>query len=81
MHEVATQGILVKNKRGYTTYPAYLFDIPPRRLRTDNLRKKLMIAEIRRSNSQRNFYDQGIVFMGFMKEFFRNYGVIEIPPP
>ena len=40
-----------------------------------------MIAEIRRSNSQRNFYDQGIVFMGFMKEFFRNYGVIEIPPP
>ena len=28
-----------------------------------------MIAEIRRSNSQHNFYDQGIVFMGFMKEF------------
>ena len=40
LHEVATQGILVKNKRGYTTYPAYLFDIPPRRLRTDNLKEK-----------------------------------------
>ena len=29
LHKVATQGILVKNKRGYTTYPAFLFDIPP----------------------------------------------------
>ena len=73
MQEVATQSITVKNKRGYTTYPAFLFDIPPWKLKTDNLRKKLMIAEIRRSHSQRNFYDQGTVFMGFMKEFFRNY--------
>ena len=32
-----------------------------------------MIAEIRRSHSQKNFYGQGIVFMGFMKEFFCNY--------
>ena len=58
MQEVATQSIMVKSKRGYTTYPAYLFDVPPRKLRTDNLRKKLMIAEIKRSNSQRNFYDR-----------------------
>ena len=30
MKEVATQSITVKNKCGYTTYPAFLFDIPPR---------------------------------------------------
>ena len=39
MQEVATQSIMVKNKCGYTTYPAYLFDVPPRKLRMDNLEK------------------------------------------
>ena len=69
----ATQTITVRTKRGYTTYPAYLFDITPRKLCSEILRKKLMIAEIHRSNSQRNFYDYGVVFMGFVKEFFCNY--------
>ena len=35
----------------------------------------------KRSNSQCNFYDQGIIFMGFMKEFFCNYGDIDILSP
>ena len=39
-NEVATQSIKVRSHRGYTTYPAYMFDIPPRKLKTDNLRKE-----------------------------------------
>ena len=37
----ATQTIMVGSKRGYTYYPAYLFDVPPKKLKIDHLRKKI----------------------------------------
>ena len=43
----ATQRITVCNKRNsYTTYPAYLFDVPPNDLAIDNLCRQYLIAEI-----------------------------------
>ena len=74
--EMATQTITVHSRRGYTSYPAYMFDIPPRKLKTDNLRKKLMIQEIKNSKAQEMFYKCGIEMMGVMKEFFRAYTAV-----
>ena len=68
----AVQQITVKSKRGYTHYPAYIFDNPPKKLKTDILRKKLMISEIKRSETQTEFYERGMVLMGHLKEFMRN---------
>ena len=45
----AVQQITVKSTRGYTHYPAYIFDNPPKKLKTDTLRKKLKL----RQNSMR----------------------------
>ena len=73
---MATQSIMVRSRRGYTSYPAYMFDIPPRKLKTDNLRKKLMIAEIKNSKAQEEFFKRGIEMMGVMKEFFRIYAAV-----
>ena len=50
-----------------------MFDIPPRKLKTDNLRKKLLISEIKNSKAQEQFYKRGLEMMGVMKEFFRMY--------
>ena len=75
IQEVATQNITVGIRRGYSTFPAYLFDIPPKKLKTDNLRKKLMIAEIKRSHTQRRFFRKADIFMSHMKEFFRMYAL------
>ena len=69
----ATQCIMVCNKRkSYTTYPAYLFDVPPNDLAIDNLRRQYLIAEIERSKKQNLFYDNAISFMGFAKETVRS---------
>ena len=65
----ATQTIMVGAKRGYTFYPTYLFDVPPKSLKTDTLRKKLMISEIKRSETQTQFYERGMILMGHLKEF------------
>ena len=65
----ATQTITVGCNRGYSYYPGYIFDIPPKKLKTDTLRKKLMISEIKRSETQTEFYQQGMVLMGHVKEF------------
>ena len=65
----ATQTITVGGKRGYTFYPSYLFDVPPKKLKTDTLRKKLMISEIKRSETQTQFYERGMILMGHLKEF------------
>ena len=67
----ATQTITVGSSRGYSYYPGYLFDVPPKKLKTDNLRKKLMISEIKRSETQTEFYERGMVLMGHLKEFLR----------
>ena len=67
----AVQQIMVKSKPGYTHYPAYLFDNPPKKLKTDTLWKKLMISEIKRSETQTEFYERGMVLMGHLKEFMR----------
>ena len=45
------------------------FDVPPKKLKTDTLRKKLMISEIKRSETQTQFYERGMVLMGHLKEF------------
>ena len=80
--EMATQSITVRLRRGYTSYPAYMFDIPPRKLKTDNLRKKLMISEIKNSKAQEEFFKRGIEMMGVMKEFFRMYAQVhQFPGP
>ena len=68
----ATQTIMVGSKRGYTYYPGYIFDIPPKKLKTDTLRKKLMISEIKRSETQTEFYERGMVLMGHLKEFMKH---------
>ena len=68
---IATQTITVGAKRGYTHYPGYLFDVPPKKLKTDTLRKKLMISEIKRSETQTQFYERGMVLMSHLKEFLR----------
>ena len=60
-------------KRGYTIYPSYLFDVPPKRLRIDHLRRKFMITEIARSHTQHRFYRRAITFMSCLKGFFRGY--------
>ena len=65
----ATQTIMVGSTRGYFYYPGYLFDVPPKKLKTDNLHKKLMISEIKRSETQTQFYERGMVLMGHLKEF------------
>ena len=75
----ATQTITVGAKRGYTFYPTYLFDVPPKTLKTDTLRKKLMISEIKRSETQTQFYERGMILMGHLKEFlshFRMSGIL-----
>ena len=69
--ENATQTITVGSKRGYSIYPAYIFDVPPKKLKTDTLRKKLMISEIKRSETQTEFYERGMVLMGHLKEFLK----------
>ena len=67
-----TQTITVGSTRGYTYYPGYLFDVPPKKLKTDTLCKKLMISEIKRSETQTQFYERGMVLMGHLKEFLRH---------
>ena len=59
--------ITVGAKRGYTFYPTYLFDVPPKTLKTDTLRKKLMISEIKRSETQTQFYERGMILMGHLR--------------
>ena len=68
---VATQNITVGSKRGYTYYPSYIFDVPPKKLKTDTLRKKLMISEIKRSETQTQFCERGMVLMGHLKKFLK----------
>ena len=57
----------VRTKRGYTTYPAYLFDIPPAKLNIENLRRQFLIAEIERSKAEKNYYQNACNFMNFVK--------------
>ena len=42
----ATQHIMVGVQHGYSVYPGYLFDVPPKRIRIDHLCKQFMIHEI-----------------------------------
>ena len=60
-------------KRGSTIYPSYLFDVPPKKLKIDHLRRKFMITEIARSRTERRFYRRAITFISCMKDFFRKY--------
>ena len=62
---------MVGAKRGYTYYPAYLFDVPPKKLKIDHLRKKYLITEIARPNTQRHFYRNAMILMSHLKEFMK----------
>ena len=75
---VATQTITVGAKRGYSYYPAYLFDVPPKKLRMDHLRKKYLISEIARSNTQRCFYRNAMIFMSHFKEFMKSFATSRV---
>ena len=57
----------VRSKRGYSSYPAYLFDIPPAKLSIENLRRQFLIAEIERSKAEKNYYSNACNFMNFVK--------------
>ena len=69
----ATQHITVGICRGYSVYPANLFDKPPKRICIDHLRKQFMIHEIARARAERRFYRHGMTFMGYLKEFLRMF--------
>ena len=70
----ATQHIMVKtNRRGYNTYPAYLFEAPPLKLGIESLWRQFLIAKIESAKKQTAFYQAGISFMGFTKESIRTY--------
>ena len=49
----STQHITVGVRRGYSVYPGYLFDVPPKRIKIDHLRKQFMIHEIARARAER----------------------------
>ena len=71
----ATQHITVGVKKGYSVYPGYLFDVPPKRIKVDYLRKQFMINEIAQARAERRFYRHGITFMSCCKEFLRVFCV------
>ena len=68
----ATQHIAVGVKRGYSVYPGYLFDIPPKRIRVEHLRKQFMISEIARARAERRYYRHSMTLIG-LKEFMRMF--------
>ena len=69
----STQHITVGIRRGYSVYPGYLFDVPPKRIRIDHLRKQFMIHEIARARAERRFYRHGMTFMSTIQEFLRMF--------
>ena len=69
----ATQHITVGVHRGYSVYPGYLFDVPPKRIRLDHLRKQFIIHEIARARAEHRFYRHSMLFMGVVKEFMRMF--------
>ena len=69
----STQDITVGVRHGYSVYPGYLFDVPPKRIRVDHLRKQFMIHEIARAHAERRFYRHGMTFMSTIKEFLRMF--------
>ena len=69
----ATQHITVGLKRGYSVYPGYLFDIPPKRIRVEHLRKQFMISEIARARAERRYYRHTMTLIGCLKEFMRMF--------
>ena len=69
----AAETSMVRNRRkGYSTYPAYLYDVPPLQLSIESLWRQFLIAKIEAAKKQSNFYDQAINFMGFTKEIVRS---------
>ena len=67
----STQKITVGVKKGYSIYPGYLFDKPPKRIKIDHLRKQFIINEIARARAERRFYRHGMTFLSCAKEFLR----------
>ena len=62
----------MRQKEGYTSYPAHLFDVPPSCLNVDHLRKKFLITEIAKSRASKIFFERGIVFMNFLTDAAHN---------
>ena len=73
--EASTTHVTVRGQRGtYCYYPASLFDIPPKKLRLDHLRKKYLISEIARANAERRYYRYNITFLANCKTFIQKIG-------
>ena len=74
--DVAAEGTGVKRvrvTRGYTTYPAFMFDVPPPQLTIEHLRRKYLIAEIERSNAEKIYYNRAVNFMSFATDSIRSF--------
>ena len=63
----------VRARRGYTTYPAFIFDTPPSQLTIEHLKRKYLIAEIERSDAEKLNYNRAVRFMAFMTESVRSF--------
>ena len=61
----------VRGQKGYSTYPAHLFDVPPACLNIDLLRRKYLISEISKSRAEEMFYNRWVSFLNFVTESVR----------
>ena len=68
-----TPKMVCGQRRGYSYYPAFLFDEPPSKLNIEHLCRKYLIAEIERSTSEKLFYERAINFMGFLTESVHSF--------
>ena len=50
-------------------YPAYLFQNPPKKLKTDDLRRQALISMIEANKSLQGFFDQAKTLIGPIKSF------------
>ena len=71
--EAVNESRQVRARKGYTTYPAFIFDTPPSQLTIEHLRRKYLIAEIERSDAEKLYYNRAVRFMSFMTESVRSF--------
>ena len=65
----------VRGEKGYTSYAAHLFDVPPAVLNIDLLRRKYLIAEVTKIRAEETFYNRCVTFMNFITESARKVAV------
>ena len=65
----------VRGDKGYTSYAAHLFDVPPACLNIDLLRRKYLIAEVSKIRAEETFFNRWVTFMNFITESARKVAV------